>query len=115
MTKLEKETLEKAIIVLQENEWTKEFSARNKSGYEVPADSPQACSFCAYGAILKASPDVVVSVSLLNNLCKFIDDTVTIPTAQFWVTPLFAFNDAAESKEEVIQLFRDFLMYEENS
>ena len=112
MTKLEKETLERAIVVLQESGWSKEFAARDRFGDEVSPDSPEAYSFCAYGAILKSSLECTTALSLLDQLSEFVRDT---PAGSGYspVTPLFRFNDiTAKSKEEVIQLFVEFLKSE---
>lgn len=88
--------LKKVIKVLEENKWTKGALARNKYRHKVSYINPNACRFCAVGAMSKAglSGD---NRELLNNY--FSSVFPDMPSLVF-------FNDRPETKKtDVISFF----------
>lgn len=100
-----KETIEKAIQILQKNGWTKNVSARDHRGKHVYVDNPSACEFCLMGAIFKAENNI--PTESLQRLNTFVVERRGY-NRNISCIPVAAFNDACETKEEVIQLLRDF-------
>ena len=45
-----------AALIADEDRWTREFTARDIAGEPCEPDSPDACQWCAVGALSKTSP-----------------------------------------------------------
>jgi hypothetical protein len=74
--------------------WTKGSYAKDKQGNAVTEDSPEACSFCAQGAIYRAIYDLGPSDSAL----MLLDHTFS----RIGEIGLISFNDRQASKRPVI-------------
>ena len=91
LTKQQKLDLIDRTIAFLRIGWTRYVYATNKSGYPVFPDSPQACNWCAQGAVHKASNELLGKHA---ELWWFRNPRV-----------LAAMNDTAESVDEVIAYF----------
>ena len=54
-------------IISDPEKWTHEAAARDKYEYVVPVDSPEACKWCASGALSLAFNDRGIETCLLND------------------------------------------------
>lgn len=106
------DVVKSGIEVLEKNGWTKEVCARDSNNQQVFTDDPAACSFCVMGAIFKAEEEFYGgnSVGTLQALNTFISERRGYDK-KMSVIPAAAYNDSCETKEEVIKLLNDFLVY----
>ena len=108
-----------AIDVLEKNGWSKGFAARNADGKPIHYEDSEACSFCAFGAMLVACASIQKEqghdCSEHLFAVRYALDVFITRAGKYdslfssSTVPLFAFNDAAQSKEEVIALLNEFL------
>ena len=63
MTTTPQEILERAAYIIESNGWTRGAYGRKLNGESVPATSPDACRFCAIGAIRLAAFELLGKTS----------------------------------------------------
>lgn len=92
--------------------WTRHVLARARCGTPVGFEDPEACKFCAVGAIYRA-----VNEKYARSMFVSYDDTAQVVTCRAvelldkYISPgsefnyTAAFNDAQESVEPVLELF----------
>jgi hypothetical protein len=92
--------------------WTKTFYARSRTSRAVAANSPNACRFCAYGALLRAVHDLdaeqlyapltprVVAFNALEQSTPDPNGIVHFNDKQATVRPILAVYDKAIAKLE---------------
>ena len=111
MNKYQFKTFVKVRELLSDPEhWTKEASARSSNGQSVPPCDKKACSWCLYGAIVKASHETGYTNRQLlrNQLCRMVWRRVGSFLAEW--------NDAEEREhKDVMNLLDGFIKdYERN-
>lgn len=90
-----------AIRILDKG-WTRARNARTAEGFSVNAESPKACKWCAYGAMLRAG--VVVDGPTETDAL----DRITHKRTKGGCTSVVYFNDnIARSRRQVQAIFRE--------
>lgn len=77
--KLMRDVLRRSIQILsKEGAWTKSAEARNEEGFSCDFNSPNACKFCAVGAVKRAIVDEKgkYDFSLFNDIEEMLDKEV---------------------------------------
>ena len=105
---ISREILIKARAILSERGWTQRVMAKTAEGIEVHHSDPEACQFCALGAVFRA----VVEMGPYEAGTIIPKDTAMARSAAIGALDLVAhqhisvFNDThATSKEEVLTVF----------
>ncbi len=99
-----KDVVEQAICVLLNNKWQKGFAASDSCGRIVLPQNKAAVSFCAFGAL--SSVDQKVGYDAYLEINEYLKNHV-----DFAGKKLFEVNDSCSSKEEIINILRNFLTY----
>lgn len=100
--------LKKALVLLNQKGWTKNYEAVDKNGDEVDPRSREAVSFCAQGAVIGATPCQRYQQELIETL----EENLT-PNSNAYDLP--DFNDNGNRrKRDIIRLYERTIRNLEN-
>lgn len=98
-------------LISDPDKWCQGAQARASDGFETPALNPDACSWCAWGALISAAYDLTGhprdATLLANNAACLLHEDIV----DFGITVLFSKNDN-EGHAAVLALFDKALQAE---
>lgn len=104
-----KAVVSKAIELLEKG-WCQRAFAKDQDGNQVPVDSPDACTFCTLGALIRAGLEInpdTTTVSIHQLAFYEITDALRAHTDSHSIA---GFNDLAwTKKDDVISLLKRIL------
>lgn len=97
------DVLKRALKILSNRgSWTKEVGARNKANESVSSYDPNACKFCAIGAVYRAAHELGVNSALMgDDVIDFCEEFLPVNFVS-----VHEFNDAQKTKRPVLNLFK---------